>query len=750
MNRLHRLHMLLTLALLLTGGAILVTSSPNAPANAAPGPARTSSQNPGDWILECVDCPRWFENLTDRSLQLDSSGYPHVAYGGDHLYYARHDGDQWVFETVDDAVGVGSYASLALDGHDRPHISYHDGVTGALKHAWHDGAVWQVETVDQVGNWYGHGYASLALDSLDQPHVSYYDYVRRELKYARHDGTQWSIEPLVTPQAEAGEYSSLALDASDRPHLVYFDTQLMYAWYNGESWETEPVDSGANLLRYPSLTLDSSGQPSVSYFDGFPRYELKYAWRDGTGWQIETVDEEGGWYASLGLVEMGKPHISYQVRGDLKLARRENGIWLLETIRSGDIAVTGWGTALALSADGSSPHILFRTSDGDLELISLAAPTPERQSIGHVGAASDDERVWLSETVDSSRESGWHTTLALDRAGQLHIAYHSGGLKYAQYDGTAWQIWTVDEGAHTGAFTSLALDSSGFAHISYQDWETGDLKYARHTGTIWLVDTVDRAGYVGEYSSLALDGRGLPRVSYFDRTNSDLKFAWHDGLAWHIATVPITDTPHAGMYTSLAIDGTDRPHISFEAGGALRYAVGALPVETDAQNELAWQVETVPISDTAQTGLYSSLALDLADRPHISYFDRTNGRLDYAWHDGSSWKVETVPTDTAAIVGLFSSLALDSEGNPHLAYYDETNADLKYAMRTGGGWQLETVAESGDVGRYAALALDVDGRPYISFYDVSRHDLWLARFESSTITTVRRKIFLPLTLQSGP
>ncbi|MDH7486327.1 MAG: carboxypeptidase regulatory-like domain-containing protein, partial [Anaerolineae bacterium] len=80
--------------------------------------------------------------MTNRSLRLDTSGHPHIAYGGDHLYYAWHDGAAWHLETVDPSPGVGRYASLGLDGAGFPHISYHDGVHGSLKYARWTGSTW--------------------------------------------------------------------------------------------------------------------------------------------------------------------------------------------------------------------------------------------------------------------------------------------------------------------------------------------------------------------------------------------------------------------------------------------------------------------------------------------------------------------------------------------------------------------------------------------------------------------------------
>ena len=38
------------------------------------------------WQIDCVDCPHTFDKTTDRSLQLDASGHPHIAYGTESLY----------------------------------------------------------------------------------------------------------------------------------------------------------------------------------------------------------------------------------------------------------------------------------------------------------------------------------------------------------------------------------------------------------------------------------------------------------------------------------------------------------------------------------------------------------------------------------------------------------------------------------------------------------------------------------------
>ncbi|HEX7976669.1 MAG TPA: hypothetical protein VF498_19830, partial [Anaerolineales bacterium] len=102
------------------------------------------------WLRQRVDAPEFFYNMTGRSLRFDSNGYPRIAYGGDHLYYARYDGTKWNLATVDGAFGAGQYASLALDKSNAniPHISYYDAISRSLKYATLVGSSWQVQTID--------------------------------------------------------------------------------------------------------------------------------------------------------------------------------------------------------------------------------------------------------------------------------------------------------------------------------------------------------------------------------------------------------------------------------------------------------------------------------------------------------------------------------------------------------------------------------------------------------------------------
>jgi hypothetical protein len=234
-------------------------------------PATSVAQStPSEWYVECVDCPKDFAQMTDRNLRLDGAGHPHLAYGGDHLYYAWHNGAWWNYETVDAAPNVGLDASLVLDALAYPHISYYDAYHDDLKYAWYDGSTWHNEAVESKGD-VGQC-TSLALDAMDRPHVSYRDYSNGDLKYAWNDGAHWHIEIVDDSPGDMGLDTSLVLDGAGHPHIAYSDSygayssaDLKYAWHDGTTWHVETVNppNDDDLLVSASLALDSMGRPTM-------------------------------------------------------------------------------------------------------------------------------------------------------------------------------------------------------------------------------------------------------------------------------------------------------------------------------------------------------------------------------------------------------------------------------------------------------------------------------------------------------
>lgn len=231
---------------------------------------------------------------------------------------------------------------------------------------------------------------------------------------------------------------------------------------------------------------------------------------------------------------------------------------------------------------------------------------------------------------------------------------------------------------------------------------------------IWESQTVDQYGDKGADNSLAIDASGYPHISYREydwwAMTDYLKYAYWNGTKWDIQYVDWTGD--VGFNSSLALDGAGRPCISYHDNQArLKYA--------------RWDGSVWNITTISYAGGSPSLVLDSSDIPHISYFRPYYVKIDnltvlqadlmYAHWDGQQWQVQTV--ERGGRVGEYNSLALDHQGRPHIAYRDFGTASgkLKYATWDGSLWQIQTVDDQGDAGKNPSLALDSADRPCISY-----------------------------------
>jgi hypothetical protein len=186
-----------------------------------------------------------------------------------------------------------------------------------------------------------------------------------------------------------------------------------------------------------------------------------------------------------------------------------------------------------------------------------------------------------------------------------------------------------------------------------------------------------------------------------------------EGRKWDIRTVETTaDNAGTGRYSSLAIDRAGVPHISYydAAKGRIRY------VRLDGTK---WSYEKVADSKGTYT---TSLALDANGNPSISFSDGLHyGNLMYATRNGTKWDIATVDKGSAGDAGQYSSLVLDAAGTPHIMYNDgQYFATLKYATRNGSTWEISTVDNAGipgDTGFDPLLVLDKTGIPHVSYRD---------------------------------
>ncbi len=680
---------------------------------------------PPTWHSECVDCPVYIDDMTPRSIAVDSTGRTHVVYGGDHLYHAWRDDSGWQVEIADASLHVGDWASLALDDNDHPHISYYDAGNKDLKYAHWDGAAWITETVDTLGGWD----TAIALDSAGRPHIAYRHATLSDmsLKYATWDGAAWQITTVESHISGASDRdTSIALDGDDHPHIGYVlshhgsdPSDLTHTWWDGTRWLSETVET-ALYIGSNSMALLSTGKPTFAY-EAITEsdYLLRYARWDGAQWQISTLATSSNSLAGFSLVLDGSdaPHLSYYSQADeaMRYGYQDGGGWQFETVASG-LHTVDWGsdvTALALDGAGQ-PRISYFA--GRHTLLKYAVPA---------GGG------WQTETIVPGGKAGKYPSLALDGDGNPHISYldeGQGSIKYAAWEADRWVLRAIfqmefqddNDWIYGLNNTSLALDGDSRPHVVYNyNGALGltELRYTFWDGSAWQTQVIVRsteppAATVGG-PALVLDGAGRPHVFY--ATPDEHRYAYWDGGQWRIETVDDTIGGWSSFSMFLALDGAGRPHVAYvgdPANDDLKYAY---------RDGGGWHVETV--GSVAPAGARFSMALDASAHPHLAYC-RLDGshcvELRHAWWDGAQWQSESV--DAAGDVGYYPSLALDGEDRPHISYHDDDNDALKYAYYDGSAWQIETL-EGGNVGWYTSLSLDGDGHPHIAHYDVSMGDL---------------------------
>jgi len=268
---------------------------------------------------------------------------------------------------------------------------------------------------------------------------------------------------------------------------------------------------------------------------------------------------------------------------------------------------------------------------------------------------------------------------------------------------------------------------------------------------------------------------------------------------WLAKAADNTETPDANIVTWTTEKVTNTKLFSWMGTRSLRrdssgvyhvaYGGDGLYYAFSTNGGANWTVQTV--DDSPGVGLYTSLALDSANKPHISYYDANTGSLKYARNTTGTWEkfvidtpamassfefsndapltTDGLPERTAVLQdwdhvltdgleglnltdavlavtamegrGLFSSIDIDNLNQPHIAYYDSIAKDLKYAHTVYNGWRIDEIDTEGDVGQYNSMAVVSNSQGKImvhfSYFSADGGDLRYARWdkEANSVAT---------------
>ena len=313
-------------------------------------------------------------------------------------------------------------------------------------------------------------FADMVVTGDDQIHVAFQgsDYL---LHYARRNGSSFTDE-IVDSAPETGTNVSMIRGQGGHMHITYLDLaeeRMKYATDASGQWKNGLVAQG-HVGWFTSLEQAPDGALHVSYW-GADELDLWYArcagdCTDGNNWSVEAVATEGevGRYTSLELTAEGLPVIAYldQEIEALRLARQDaGGAWTFQTADSGP----GVGTSISMVMD----------SAGSLHLTAfdLAA--------GTIRYASDANGSWLAypiATAPLANYEGHRTSIALDKKGDLHVAFNDDdptGLKYGRCHQLcsgvccpgAWTVTAIDTTITYGQAAALQITDDGRQFISY-------------------------------------------------------------------------------------------------------------------------------------------------------------------------------------------------------------------------------------------------------------------------------------------
>jgi hypothetical protein len=657
-------------------------------------------------VEEIVSEKNFFNWRTYRGIAVDTDSVLHVAYGGDNLYHASHNGSDWTLETVDGTMGSGYIPTMLAAENGDLHIVYLSGYKLWTAYKPFGTANWELHQVKGIGfNWY-----AACLDNTGQIHIAAQS-GGEDLRYYTGSAGTWT-EEIIFCGGENGYSCSIDTTSTGEPIIfsarrtiigygdwgepVYGENIPLLVFRDNGIWVEQELYAAGNT-RWGTLIIDSQDYPHLFLIEATLSARLLALHWTGITWRVDAVESDTG-LPSARIDTSDNIHLVYGMRhvDDLKYAVYDGMTWSIETIESGTSGKTG---CIDVMPDGEPVAVYFTYPDltmtrsprnggswpdDTFDSAAFDSPSHGEETIQIALAGTDTPHVgyihqyrlyhaaftgteWITEEVTSARSI---LEMIIDDSDAIHVCFldygETGDYTYGLKSGSAWSFLPIplDE----QKIQAMTIGTDGHPWVTAYDYRDGILSFMHYDGSNWLSDSL---GYIGEYvdvSSITADGSGQAHICYHDAVNSDLIYAVGFDGAWSVETVDGT-TGFRGYSNSIVLDATDEPFISYGGSG----------LQLARKDGSSWTIH----EQIAAFPHATSIQQDNSDYPHIA------GENIYAYWTGTDWMTDRY--DSAGTE--YADLALDSSDQPHIVYVDE-EGDLRYIYKTPDTPHIDSVTPS--------------------------------------------------------
>jgi len=432
----------------------------------------------------------------------------------------------------DRSIGASNDIALAPDGTPYMAASYYysdvDSITYAIElytyreGGWLGGAL-ESDTMYYSEEWRGLDYIgspnAVAIDAAGAAHLVYgFDGSAGDgLRYATSEAGEY-VFSFVDSQGGYCDEPAMTLDAAENVHVSYkSELDFRYAFNTGGVWDSHLLYTGYYIRgpfdydwcypgNYSSIAAVGDGveiaqQIETGYKES--RYEVvEYALAVGS----QKVDTEGCGETAIAAMPGGTYAIAHY-SGPYSSGHPSGAGAAKDSY--GDIEI--YNSPLTPAAEDAQTHLAFKIGpSGVMHLVYYA----EDDTLHYASTATG---AWVSEKVTAAVPSPWPVSpaLALDADEKAHLSfydYSQSRLCYATNQSDAWEIEIVECAAQAQSYSSLVLDTAGEVYIAYYDQSAWAAKFAVRANGEWVKYIVDYDA--GAYMRMAIDSADNVHLVY--------------------------------------------------------------------------------------------------------------------------------------------------------------------------------------------------------------------------------------------